>query len=130
WPTEWSGDPVWTTNRHQLWHAGDVGGWDGPYIERPILQENRWGGRWGVFEDRRLNLKGIDNREGVLFTALLYENVPLHVARALDEAMDDGVRDTGAVQYGGVVWPPQLRLQRRGTRRGQFPHDHNCQAVS
>ncbi|MCL0092384.1 prepilin-type N-terminal cleavage/methylation domain-containing protein [Dehalococcoidia bacterium] len=108
WPTEWSGAPVWTTNRHQLWHADGVAGWDGPYIDRPILQENRWGGRWGVFENRRLNLTDIDNREGrggVLFTALLYENVPLRVARALDEAMDDGVRYTGAVQYGGVNWP-------------------------
>ncbi|MCL0087835.1 type II secretion system GspH family protein [Dehalococcoidia bacterium] len=108
WPTEWSGAPLDNTALHQLWHADNVGGWDGPYIERPILQENRWGGFWGVVENRRLNLTGLDNREGyggVLFTAFLYANVPLHVARALDEAMDDGVRYTGAVQYGGVTWP-------------------------
>ena len=112
WPTEWSEAALGETALHQLWHAGGVAGWDGPYIDRPILQENRWGGYWGVREDRRLNLTGINNTEaggGVLFTAFLYANVPLHVAEALDKAMDDGVRYTGAVQYGGDRWPHNCR---------------------
>ncbi|MCL0104024.1 prepilin-type N-terminal cleavage/methylation domain-containing protein [Dehalococcoidia bacterium] len=108
WPTEWSEAALGDASLRQLWHADDVSGWDGPYIERPILQENRWGGFWGVRENRRLNLTGSDNRAvggGVLFTTFLYQNVPLRVAMAVDKAMDDGVRYTGAVQYGGVTWP-------------------------
>jgi general secretion pathway protein G len=47
WPTEWSGGNV--TFQRQLWsHWNDPGtanvtGWDGPYIDRPILQMNTWG---------------------------------------------------------------------------------------
>lgn len=108
WPTEWSGAGIGTEGSHQLWFADDVSGWDGPYIDRPILQDNRWGGHWGVSENRRLNVTGADNTVaggGVFFTVLRYEDVPEEVAEALDEAMDDGVRTTGAVQYGGHAWP-------------------------
>ncbi|MBT9141427.1 MAG: Type II secretion system protein G [Dehalococcoidia bacterium] len=116
WPTEWSGSDLAADHHHQLWLDADditggaltVGGWDGPYLDRPILQENKWGGNWGVVESRRLNLAGANNTPGAggeLYTALLYENVPLEVAEALDAAMDDGERTTGAVQYGGLDWP-------------------------
>ena len=111
WPTEWSGAGLDTENQHQLWFAtndadnGDVGGWDDPYIDRPILQNNRWGGNWGVYEDRILNLTELDNTTGDLYTVLRYENVPLEVAEALDEAMDDGRWYSGAVQFGGNDWP-------------------------
>lgn len=111
WPTEWSGAGLGTGNQHQLWLAaddagtGDTGGWDGPYIDRPILQKNRWGGDWGVYEDRILNLAELDNTTGDEYTVLRYENVPLEVAEALDAAMDDGVWYSGAVQYGGDDWP-------------------------
>ncbi|MBT9163575.1 MAG: hypothetical protein DDT24_00486 [Chloroflexi bacterium] len=57
---------------------------------------------------------GADNTPGagaVLFTALVYVDVPLEVARDIDKAMDDGTgttdvgRITGAVQYGGAASP-------------------------
>lgn len=105
WPTEYSSYFVGIENRHQLWHEDSVGGWDGPYLDRPILQENRWGGYWGVYENRRLDLVLEDNSGADMYTSLLYSEVPLEVAESLDEAMDDGVRYTGAVQYGGVTWP-------------------------
>ncbi len=104
WPNEWSGAPLTTTAQHQLWLADGVSGWDGPYIDRPILQKNRWGGNWGVRDGRRLNLTLVDNTAaggGLLYTVLMYEDVPNVVAEALDEAMDDGDRTTGAVQWGG-----------------------------
>lgn len=111
WPTEWSGAGLGDGSHHQLWLAandaetGDVAGWDGPYIDRPILQNNRWDGNWGVYEDRILNLIELDNTAGDLYTVLRYENVPLDVAEALDAAMDDGLWFSGVVQFGGNNWP-------------------------
>jgi hypothetical protein len=55
--------------------------------------EDKWGGEWGVREDRLLNLAMVDNTGGNRYTALLYEKVPLEVAQALDAAMDDGVNN-------------------------------------
>jgi hypothetical protein len=49
-------------------------------IDRPILQKNKWGGEWGVREDRILNLAMVDNTGGNRYTALLYEKVPLEIA--------------------------------------------------
>ncbi|MBT9163574.1 MAG: Type II secretion system protein G [Chloroflexi bacterium] len=46
WPTEWSGAPIGAAG-HELWFPVGVGGWDGPYIDRPILQKNPWGGLGG-----------------------------------------------------------------------------------
>jgi general secretion pathway protein G len=43
WPTEWSAVGLNVTAQHQLWLADNVTGWAGPYINRPILHENRWG---------------------------------------------------------------------------------------
>ncbi|MCL0079679.1 prepilin-type N-terminal cleavage/methylation domain-containing protein [Dehalococcoidia bacterium] len=101
WPTEWSGASLDNTAQHQLWHAGNVAGWDGPYLERPILQENRWGGHWGVFENRELT-----GAPGGIFdyTVLLYTNVPLEVCRDIDERMDDGKWGDGFVRYFGTHW--------------------------
>ncbi|MCL0078688.1 type II secretion system GspH family protein [Dehalococcoidia bacterium] len=96
WPTEWSGDDGAAAS--QLWHADNVAGWDGPYLERPILQENRWGGFWGVVENRLLT-----GAPGGMFdyTVLLYTNVPLEVCRDIDERMDDGKSYDGFVRYFG-----------------------------
>ncbi|MCL0060351.1 type II secretion system GspH family protein [Dehalococcoidia bacterium] len=98
WPTEWSGAPLDDTALHQLWLDGGVAGWDGPYLERPILQENRWEGYWGVVEDRLLTGApgGISD-----YTVLLYTNVPLEVCRDIDERMDDGKSWDGLVRYYG-----------------------------
>ena len=99
WPTEVSWDrPVDHDNR-ELWSRQGVTGWDGPYIERPILQYNRWGGGWGVLEGRSLNVTGVDD----LYTVLVHTMVPNEVAEGVDTAMDDGVRTTGAVQFGTVA---------------------------
>ncbi|MCL0039068.1 type II secretion system GspH family protein [Dehalococcoidia bacterium] len=97
WPTEWSGVALGTTAKHQLWHADNVSGWDGPYIDRPILQKNKWGGNWGVYEN--VTLWGMDG----LYTVLFYDNVPRIVCEQVDQAMDDGDPAsgwyTGAVQF-------------------------------
>jgi len=96
-PSEWSGAPLGTPAHHQLWFANAITGWDGPYIERPILQKNRWGGNWGVWED--VSIHGMPG----LYTVLFYDNVPLVVCRQVDRAMDDGDLvtgwHTGAVQF-------------------------------
>ena len=106
WPTEYSRYDFTYPWKHQLWLDNGVANWDGPYIDRPILQDNRWGGcTWGVHEDRRLNVAGKDNSGADMYTVLLYNEVPLEVAEDIDEAMDDGVRYTGAVQFGGIGWP-------------------------
>ncbi|MCL0049306.1 hypothetical protein M1N13_03330, partial [Dehalococcoidia bacterium] len=100
WPTEWSPASL-GGNLHQLWNnVIGATGWDGPYIDRPILQDNRWGGNWGVYENRRLDLTDTDNSDAgdPLFTALLYDNVPYKVCLDIDKAMDDGAWNTGAVQ--------------------------------
>ncbi|MCL0075757.1 type II secretion system GspH family protein, partial [Dehalococcoidia bacterium] len=99
WPTEWSGSPLGTRADHQLWRADNVAGWDGPYLERPILQENRWEGYWGVVENRKLTGAADGN-----YTVLLYANVPREVCRDIDERMDDGIRTTGLVRYFGDYW--------------------------
>ena len=106
WPTEWSDSDLGTIY-HQLWdNIVGASGWDGPYLDRPILQDNRWGGRWGVHENRLLSgaAGGIDD-----YTVLLYAGVPLEVAQNLDKAMDDGDGTTsghnsGVVQYFGTSW--------------------------
>ncbi|MCL0093799.1 type II secretion system GspH family protein [Dehalococcoidia bacterium] len=99
WPTEWSGND--SPAASELSVCNDVVGWDGPYLERPILPENRWGGFWGVVENRKLC-----GAAGNIFdyTVLLYANVPLEVCRDIDERMDDGIRTTGLVQYYGTDW--------------------------
>ncbi|MCL0064388.1 prepilin-type N-terminal cleavage/methylation domain-containing protein [Dehalococcoidia bacterium] len=97
WPTEWSGND--SPAASQLSVCNDVVGWDGPYLERPILQENRWGGVWGVYEDRQLT--GAANGS---YTVLLYANVPREVCRDIDERMDDGINSTGLVRYFGEYW--------------------------
>ncbi|MCL0095933.1 prepilin-type N-terminal cleavage/methylation domain-containing protein [Dehalococcoidia bacterium] len=99
WPTEWSGDD--SPAASQLWHADGVAGWDGPYLERPILQENRWGGHWGVFENRKLTGAAGDIFD---YTVLLHTNVPLEVCRDIDERMDDGRSYAGFVRYYGTDW--------------------------
>ncbi|MCL0069695.1 type II secretion system GspH family protein [Dehalococcoidia bacterium] len=101
WPTEWSGADEGDTAQRQLWHADNVVGWDGPYLERPILQENRWGGYWGVVENReRCGAPG----DIFDYTVLLYSNVPREVCRDIDERMDDGKWWDGFVQYYGTDW--------------------------
>ena len=126
WPTEWSGAGLGAGNQHQLWLAandagtGDVGGWDGPYLDRPILQNNRWGGDWGVHEDRILNLAVLDNTTGDEYTVLRYEKVPLGVAEALDAAMDDGLWYSGAVQFGGNDWPSNHPISGGGPLDSNF----------
>ncbi|MFP3975316.1 MAG: type II secretion system protein [Dehalococcoidia bacterium] len=107
-PTEWSRYDLSDSGNksfHQLWTDindtgdGTVGAWDGPYLDRPVLQENRWDGFWGVFEDVELEA------EGDYYTVLAYEDVPLEVCREVDAAMDDGTgtddsgQSTGVVQY-------------------------------
>ncbi|MCL0058683.1 type II secretion system protein GspG, partial [Dehalococcoidia bacterium] len=99
WPTEWSGASLDNTALHQLWRAGGVAGWDGPYLERPILQENRWEGYWGVFENRKLT-----GAAGGNYTVLLHSNVPREVCRDIDERMDDGRWWAGLVRYYGTDW--------------------------
>ena len=103
WPTEWSGALLATEGDHQLWNneddagTGTVTGWDGPYIDRPIFQKDKWGGEWGVVETRTLaNLAGN-------FTVLFYDNVPDEVCIKVDSAMDNGPTgwNSGAVQYHG-----------------------------
>ncbi|MCL0103253.1 prepilin-type N-terminal cleavage/methylation domain-containing protein [Dehalococcoidia bacterium] len=99
WPTEWSGND--SPAASQLWHADGVAGWDGPYLERPILQENRWGGYWGVVENRELTGAAGDIFD---YTVLLHTNVPLEVCRDIDERMDDGRSYAGFVRYFGDGW--------------------------
>ena len=106
WPTEWSGSDLSTEKYHQLWtnkddgDTGMVGGWSGPYIDRPLLQDERWNGDWGVIEDFDLNGFSDDK-----FTCLVYTNVPQEVCRQVDQLMDDGTgtddtgQDSGVVQY-------------------------------
>ena len=104
WPTEWSGAGFYDAAQRQLWHAGNVSGWDGPYIDRPILQKNKWGGDWGVYDNVTLwDMEG-------LYTVLFYDNVPRIVCEQVDQAMDDGDPatgwHTGAVQFrAGTYFP-------------------------
>ncbi len=104
-PTEWSGAPLGQHHLHQLWRnrndadTGTVPGWDGPYIERVIEAENRWGGFWGVYENRHLS-----GAAGGRYTVLLYANVPREVCEILDEMIDDGSRTGGIVRYYGTYW--------------------------
>lgn len=98
-PTEWSEEGTRTSDDyHQLWDDDGSPGWDGPYLEKPILQEDRWGGYWGVVE-------GLELENGEYYTVLAYMNVPREICRKLDKAMDDGTgssdgkRDTGIAQY-------------------------------
>ena len=105
WPTEWSEDSLAAyPGDHQLWcnrndaDTGTVCGWDGPYIERPILRENYWNGYWGVVEDFRLSVFGADE-----FTCLVYFNVPKEVCRQVDKLMDDGTGDDDEGQDSGLV---------------------------
>ncbi|MCL0093797.1 type II secretion system GspH family protein [Dehalococcoidia bacterium] len=88
WPNEH------TLGTHDLWNQ-DISGWDGPYIERPILQKNRWGGHWGV-SDLTFNVTGVH----ATYTVLFYDDVPSHVRTEVDLAMDDGNPTSGAVQTG------------------------------
>lgn len=98
WPTELSGAALTTEGDHQLWNneanlvPGTVDGWDGPYVDRPIFQQDKWGGGWGVLETVTLT-----NPAG-FFTCLVYQNVPTEVYDAVEASMDDGVDTTGAVQ--------------------------------
>ncbi len=105
WPNEWSGAGITDTGNRQLWFPQPgVVGWDGPYIERPILELSRWEGPWGVQRGQRLNFRGFNNTVGgggLLHTVLEYHNIPNAVARAVDWAIDDGDRFTGSVQWGG-----------------------------
>jgi general secretion pathway protein G len=106
WPNEWSGHPVWETAWHQLWHAANVSGWDGPYIERPILQENRWGGHWGVLRDVDID---VVREDPALYTVFRHYGVPRVVAEAIDRRMDDGAHGWGAVQH-TLVDPIRLTI--------------------
>ncbi len=90
-PTEWSAHDVTYEHLHQLWTDNDVNGWDGPYLDRPILQDNRWGGNWGVWESPSLVTD--------FNVVLRYENVPNEVCKEVDAAMDDSVNDEGSVRY-------------------------------
>ncbi len=118
WPTEWSqytaaadydGTVDGTSENenddtHQLWcsanddDSGTLVSWAGPYIDRPLLQDDRWGGDWGVIEN--FKLKG-----GGTFVCLVYTDVPQLVCRQVDQLMDDGTgtddsgQDSGVVQY-------------------------------
>ncbi|MCL0060353.1 hypothetical protein M1N88_00475 [Dehalococcoidia bacterium] len=84
WPTEWSeGDlSSGSSDRgdHQLWGSrndgdtDDVGGWDGPYVDRPILQENKWGGYWGVYEDVNVAIYDGSDHVHADYTVLAYYN--------------------------------------------------------
>jgi hypothetical protein len=59
-----------------------------------------------VDDNRRLNIVGANNTgDHPFFTTLKHEDVPRIVAQQIDDAMDDGVRYTGAVQWGGAAWP-------------------------
>jgi general secretion pathway protein G len=91
WPTEWSGN---TTK--QLW-SDNVTGWAGPYNDRPIEQENRWGGFWGVLETVSMNVTVPASN----FTVRRHTLVPVADATLVDVRMDDGVAGTGAVQFVG-----------------------------
>ncbi|MBT9163577.1 MAG: Fimbrial protein [Chloroflexi bacterium] len=98
WPTEWSGVGLGTPAKRQLWLADNVSGWRGPYLDRPILQKNRWGGNWGVYEGIGFHGAGM----GGTYTVLFYDNVPRVVCEQVDEAMDDGGINGwqfGAVQF-------------------------------
>jgi hypothetical protein len=103
WPTELSGAALTTEGDHQLWNneddlgTGTVDGWDGPYVDRPIFQQDKWGGEWGVLETVALT-----NPAGN-FTCLVYQNVPTEVYNAVEASMDDGTTTTGAVQQLDVL---------------------------
>ncbi|MBT9160498.1 MAG: Type II secretion system protein G [Dehalococcoidia bacterium] len=97
-PTEWS---AYVAATRQLSVAGGIPGWRGPYIERPIGELNRWGGHWGVYENRKLTGAPGDPHD---FTVLLYTNVPREVCEILDEMIDDGARTTGIVRYYEDGW--------------------------
>jgi len=104
WPSEWSGVALGVSAERQLWLPDGVSGWDGPYVDRPILQKNRWGGNWGVFDG--VEVHGLPGK----YTVLFYDNVPRIVARQVDQAMDDGHPETGwhtgAVQFRtGAIFP-------------------------
>ncbi|MFP3975369.1 MAG: prepilin-type N-terminal cleavage/methylation domain-containing protein [Chloroflexota bacterium] len=91
-PTEWSGNnDASDTEDHELW-SDDCSGWDGPYLDRPILQKNSWGGNWGVVEDHTLSGMGV-------FVCLVYEGVPDELAQCVDDKMDDGAASSGIVQW-------------------------------
>ncbi|MFP4641519.1 MAG: type II secretion system protein, partial [Dehalococcoidia bacterium] len=100
-PTEWSGHAVsGNEGEHQLSTNADnsgntdpgVNGWAGPYLDRPILQENSWDGYWGIVED-------IELESGEYYTVLAYQLIPLEICQEIDAAMDDGHQDSGVVQY-------------------------------
>ncbi|MFP4641925.1 MAG: PQQ-binding-like beta-propeller repeat protein [Chloroflexota bacterium] len=92
WPYEWSNYPAGNTSKHQLWGDGGFVGWDGPYLDRPILQDHDWGGDWGIKNDQTLTGLG-------RYTCLMYQGIPDDVARCVDETMDDGSADSGLVQW-------------------------------
>ncbi len=99
-PTEWSANDVNHEDQHQLWtnadeSGGDVNGWDGPYLDRPVLQDNRWSGNWGVWESPDL-VTGFN-------VVLRYNDVPEEVCEEVDAAMDDGEYDGGSVKYESLV---------------------------
>ena len=96
WPNEYVGT-------HNLW-SHNISGWDGPYIERPILQKNRWGGHWGVWKNVGLNVTGVSGT----YTVLFYDDVPPHVRTEVDIAKDDGDGATGAVQTLSLNWTDRL----------------------
>ena len=104
WPTEWSGYN-WESGS-QLWSKNNIAGWQGPYLDRPIRQLNRWERHWGVREGIWLNVTGVTG----YWTALVYEGVPASVMLAVDTAMDDGDLATGAVQRKHVVGNEELDL--------------------
>ena len=101
WPTEWSGVAVNVTAMRELWLSGNVTGWAGPYIDRPILHENRWGGFWGVLESILVDLDAVGPLPSENYTVLRHMLVPPLDALRVDSRMDDGVLTTGAVQHVG-----------------------------
>lgn len=118
WPTEWSQYTAATDydgtvdntsenendDTHQLWCSSNdddtatVAQWNGPYIDRPILQNDFWNGDWGVIED--FDLCGFGNDK---FTCLVYTNVPQDVCRRVDKLMDDGTGTNDNGQNSGIV---------------------------
>jgi general secretion pathway protein G len=108
WPTEWSGAPVDEVARRQLWHAANVSGWRGPYIDRPILQRNRWGGHWGVEANVLIPDVGVPVIPVPRYTVFRHYRVPRVVAEAVDRRIDNGDPDTGAVQLFPLVGDPVI----------------------
>ena len=100
WPTEWGGVNLSEEKNHQLWTNKDDAGnalsaWAGPYIDRPILQDNRWNGDWGVLE----KVKFFDTNLSGTYVCLVYDNVPKLVCEQVDALLDDGDNDAGVVEY-------------------------------